>query len=177
MSPVDPSSAAPDERTPRVVQVVAVARDGVIGADGTIPWHLPEDFAHFKATTMGGVLLMGRATFDSIGRPLPGRTTVVLTRDPSWAREGVHVAHSPAEALDLARSLAEAREEPTDIFVVGGAQLYDALMADSDNLIVSRVPLTVTGDTYYPAIDPEHWELIGTDPREGFTIERWSRRD
>ncbi len=162
---------------PAVIQVVAVADNGVIGAAGSIPWHLPEDFAHFKATTMGGVLIMGRATFDSIGRPLPGRTTVVLTREVGWQRPGVEVAHSPVEALALARKIAATLGPPTDIFVVGGAQVYAELMAASDALVVSRVPLSPAGDTCYPPIDPDVWELTDIDPREGFTIERWRRRD
>ena len=85
-----------------VTLIAAVARNGVIGAAGGIPWHLPEDFAHFKATTLGHTLVMGRATYESIGRPLPGRTTIVVTRDPAWTAEGVLVAHSLEEALALA---------------------------------------------------------------------------
>ena len=85
-----------------VTLIAAVARNGVIGTGGRIPWHLPEDFAHFKATTLGHTLVMGRATYESIGRPLPGRTTIVVTRDPAWSADGVLVAHSVEEALELA---------------------------------------------------------------------------
>ena len=102
-----------------VVMVAAVADNGVIGADGDIPWRIPEDFAHFKRTTLGHTLVMGRATFDSIGRPLPGRTTIVLTRDPQWTADGVLVASSLAAALTLAEDL------PGDVMVVGGARVYD----------------------------------------------------
>ena len=99
-----------------VTLIAAVARNGVIGAGGDIPWHLPEDFAHFKATTLGHTLVMGRATYDSIGRPLPGRTTIVLTRDPDWQAEGVLVADSLEDALALAEG---------DVFVAGGAAVYE----------------------------------------------------
>src|SRR5262245_6925088 len=96
----DPTFASHPRR--RVTLVAAYADNRVIGDHGSIPWHLPEDFAHFKATTMGGVLVMGRATYDSIGRPLPGRTTIVVTRNPDWSAEGVLVAHSLGDALALA---------------------------------------------------------------------------
>ncbi len=85
----------------RVVLVAAYADNRAIGNAGGIPWHIPEDFAHFKATTLGHTLVMGRATYDSIGRPLPGRTTIVITRDPDWSATGVLTAHSFAEALDV----------------------------------------------------------------------------
>jgi len=97
----------------RVVLVAAVADNGVIGSDGGIPWRHPEDFAHFKAQTLGHTLVMGRATYDSIGRPLPGRATVVVTRDRGWQADGVLVAHSFDEALDLAAGL------PGDVMVAG----------------------------------------------------------
>ncbi len=103
--------------------VAAVADNGVIGVDGGIPWRIAEDFAHFKATTMGHTLVMGRATYDSIGRPLPGRTTVVLTRDPSWSADGVLVAASFEAALDLADGL------PGEVMVVGGAAVYAEALA------------------------------------------------
>ena len=97
----------------RVVLVAAVADNGVIGVDGDIPWRIPEDFAHFKATTMGHTLVMGRATYESIGRPLPGRTTVVLTRDHDWSAEGVLVASSLEAAVDLADELPELWLDPS----------------------------------------------------------------
>src|SRR3954452_10390798 len=106
-----PSGAAPalyrpDRRSslsrPRLTLVAAYADNRVIGDRGRIPWRIPEDFAHFKATTMGGVLVMGRATYDSIGRPLPGRTTIVVTRNHDWSADGVLVSHSLADALELA---------------------------------------------------------------------------
>ncbi|MDO9496900.1 MAG: dihydrofolate reductase [Nocardioides sp.] len=135
----------------RVVMVAAVADNGVIGVDGDIPWRIPDDFAHFKRTTLGQVLVMGRATYESIGRPLPGRTTIVLTRDASWSADGVHVAHSLAAALALAEDL------PGDVMVVGGALVYDEAMHVADEQVLTEVHLTPEGDTFYPDFDRADW--------------------
>jgi dihydrofolate reductase len=124
----------PSERR-RLTLVAAYAANRVIGDHGRIPWHLPEDFAHFKATTMGGVLVMGRATYDSIGRPLPGRTTIVLTRDPGWSAEGVLVGHSLEEALALAA------EEQGETFVVGGTQVYEQALPLATHQVLTEVDL------------------------------------
>ena len=149
-----------------VTLIAAVARNGVIGADGGIPWHLPEDFAHFKATTLGHTLVMGRATYDSIGRPLPGRTTVVLTRDPDWAADGVRTAGSIPEALGLATG---------DVFVAGGAAVYELALPYADALLISEVDLEPEGDTFFPAIDRSEWGETGRERREGFDVVRWER--
>lgn len=135
----------------RVVLVAAVADNGVIGADGDIPWRIPEDFAHFKATTLGHVLLMGRATYESIGRPLPGRTTVVLTRDPSWSADGVLVAASLEAGLALADDL------PGEVMVVGGAAVYAEAMPLADEQVLTEVHLSPSGDTFYPDVERTAW--------------------
>jgi len=153
-----------------VVLIAAVARNGVIGADGAIPWHLPADFAHFKATTLGHTLVMGRATYDSIGRPLPGRTTIVLTRDPEWSADGVLVADSLPAALALARDL------PGDVFVAGGAQVYAAALPLADEQVVTEVHAEPEGDTFYPAVDRSAWREVTREPHEGFDVVRWERR-
>ena len=153
----------------RVVLVAAVARNGVIGADGGIPWHLPGDFAHFKATTLGHTLVMGRATYDSIGRPLPGRTTIVLTRDPSWSAEGVLVARSLPGALALASGLSG------DVFVVGGAQVYAAALPLADEQVISEVRAEPAGDTHYPDFDRREWREVSREPHDGFDVVRWVR--
>ena len=106
---------------PRVTLIAAVARNGVIGSGPDIPWHLPEDFAFFKRTTMGHPMVMGRLTFEAIGRVLPGRRTIVVTRDPGWTRKGVEVAHSLEEALALAGA-------GDEVFVCGGGQVYAEAM-------------------------------------------------
>lgn len=136
---------------PRVTLVAAVADNGVIGADGDIPWRIPADFAHFKALTLGHVLVMGRATYESIGRPLPGRTTVVLTRDPAWSADGVLVAPDLATALRLAADTDE------EVFVVGGASVYAEALAVADAQVLTEVHLSPAGDTRYPAFDDQDW--------------------
>ncbi|MFT3871488.1 MAG: dihydrofolate reductase [Nocardioides sp.] len=156
--------------TDRVVLIAAYARNGVIGRDGDIPWRIPEDFAHFKATTLGHTLLMGRATFDSIGRPLPGRTTVVLTRDPDWSADGVLVAHTFDEALALAR------EQPGDVMVAGGAQIYALAQPVATHQILTEVDLDVPdGDTFYPVWDPTEWHETAREEHGTFTW-RWLER-
>jgi dihydrofolate reductase len=141
----------------------------VIGDRGCIPWHLPEDFAHFKATTMGGVLVMGRATYDSIGRPLPGRTTIVVTRNPDWSAAGVLVAHSLDEALDLAA------EQPGESFVVGGTQLYEQAMPRATHQVLTEVDLAPAGDARYPEFALDEWVETRREPRDGFTWVWWER--
>ena len=146
----------------RLVLIAAVARNGVIGHRGGIPWHLPEDFAHFKATTLGHTLVMGRATYDSIGRPLPGRTTIVLTRDPDWRADGVLVAH------DLDSALARAEDLPGDVYVAGGSHVYAAALELAEEQILTEVDQAPEGDTFYPAFDREQWVEKRRESRDGF---------
>jgi dihydrofolate reductase len=113
--------------------------DGVIGRSGDLPWRLSSDLRRFKKLTMGGVLIMGRRTYDSIGRPLPGRTTIVITRDENWSAEGAQRAGSPAEALKLAGDRVT--------FVVGGAEIYRQLLPHCDAIFLTRVLADVVGDT------------------------------
>jgi dihydrofolate reductase len=143
-----------------VTLVAAVAANGVIGVDGELPWQLPADLAHFKRLTMGHPMIMGRATFDSIGRALPGRTTIVVTRDPGWSADGVETAASLPDALERAASLDD------DIFIVGGGQIYaQALESDLvDLLCITRVAAAPEGDTTFPAIDWERWVPVARIP-------------
>jgi dihydrofolate reductase len=150
-----------------VTLIAAVARNGVIGGDGGIPWRLPEEQALFKATTLGHTLVMGRATYDSIGRPLPGRTTIVLTRDPGWRAEGVLTAASLADALALAEG---------DVFVAGGAAVYEAALPLADEQLISEVDLEPAGDTFYPAYDPAEWPVASRDHHDGFDVVRRVRK-
>ena len=128
-----------------------MAANRVIGVNNTLPWHLPEDLAHFKATTMGGCLIMGRKTFDSIGRPLPGRRTIVITRNKNWAHVGCETAG------DIDAALVLAAQDLRPIFVVGGAQIYEQTMALAQRIIVTEVALDVAGDAVFPAIDLAVW--------------------
>lgn len=146
----------------RVVLVAAVAENGVIGRGADIPWHIPGEQAEFKRLTLGHVLLMGRTTYESIGRPLPGRETVVLTRDPDWRAEGVHVAHDVESALRVADSL------PGDVMVAGGAAVYAALLPFADEQVISEVHLHPDGDVRYPEVDPTQWVECCRDPGESY---------
>ena len=153
-----------------VVLVAAVAANGVIGDRGTIPWRIPGEQAHFKAVTLGHTLVMGRATYDSIGRPLPGRTTVVLTRDPGWRADGVLVAASLDDALRLADDL------PGDVMVAGGAQGYAEALPVADTQVLTRVDLSPEGDTRYPAYDPEDWDETSREQHGTHDVVRLARR-
>jgi len=148
--------------------VVAVAANGVIGRDNQMPWHLPDDLRHFKALTLGRTLLMGRRTFDSIGRPLPGRRTVVLTRQRDWARPGVEVIHT----LDEARTLLRAG----NVVLAGGGELYAELLDEIDTLELTEVHREVDGDARFPNVDPAIWRETGRDERDGFAWVSYRRR-
>jgi dihydrofolate reductase len=163
---------APLRAGQRLVLVAAVAENGVIGADGGIPWHLPEDFAHFKAVTLGHTLVMGRATYDSIGRPLPGRRTIVVTRDPAWsAAAGVLVAHSFDDALSLAADL------PGDVMVAGGAQVYALALPHATDQVLTEVHARPAGDTFYPAWDRGEWVETRREPGADADHVWWERKE
>ncbi len=152
----------------RVSLLVAVGRNGVIGSGNAMPWHLPEDFAFFKRTTMGHPMVMGRRTFDSIGRVLPGRRTIVISRQPDWAHPDVETAHSLVEALSLAGPADE-------VFVVGGGQVYEEAMPYAHRLLVTEVDLEPEGDVRFPPIDPDLWRESARVPRDGFTWVTYDR--
>lgn len=137
-----------------VTIVVAMGSDGVIGVGGDMPWHLPEDLAHFKRVTLGHPMIMGRKTYESIGRPLPGRTTIVVTRQTDWTTPGVQVASDFDEALALASALDD------EVFVVGGAQIYGEALRSGvvDRLVVTRIDAAPEGDTYFPPVDWSEWK-------------------
>jgi dihydrofolate reductase len=159
---------------PRLSLIVARARNGAIGRDNALPWHLPEDLQHFKATTLGHPILMGRRTFASIGRPLPGRRNIVLTRDPAWTHPGCEHAASLDEAVALCAGA-------PDAFVIGGAQVYAAALPKADRLIVTEVDLEVDGDTFFPPTDAAEWACTSRSPGVGrggqrYSIDTWERR-
>ncbi|HMM93764.1 dihydrofolate reductase [Phycicoccus sp.] len=153
----------------RVSLIAAVARNGVIGTGSAMPWHLPADFAFFKRTTMGHPLVMGRRTFDSIGRVLPGRRTIVITRRPDWTHAGVEVAHSLVEALALAGPADE-------VFVAGGGEVYAEAMPYAHRLLVTEVDREPEGDVHFPAIDPHAWHETGREPGDGCAWVTYERR-
>ena len=139
--------------------IVAVSRNGVIGIDNQLPWHLPEDLKYFKPVTMGKPLIMGRKTYDSIGRPLPGRTNIVVTRDPSWQAPGVEVAQSLEVALKLGQSACEAAGAD-EIMVIGGEQIYRMTLPAADRLYLTQVDAEVEGDAFFPEVDFSQWQQI-----------------
>lgn len=156
--------------------IVAVAENGVIGQDGRLPWVLPDDLRHFKRVTMGHTLIMGRKTFDSIGRALPGRHTIVLSRDPSFTAVDV------TSTRDLPTAIAAAASD--DVFVIGGASVYREALLVADRLYVTRVHATVEGDVHFPPVDRAVWHLAERieHPQDdqhahAFTIERYVRRN
>ena len=143
---------------PRLVGIAAVARNGVIGADGDIPWRIPADWRRFKQLTLGHTLVMGRKTYDSIGRPLPGRTTVVVTRDRRWRGDGVLAAPSLDEALALA-----AAREPDVVWVAGGGEVYAATWERLDRLEITTVDVAPEGSVLLPPIDERVWRETGRE--------------
>ncbi|VUD62194.1 Dihydrofolate reductase type 3 [Thalassocella blandensis] len=145
--------------------VVAVAENGVIGVDNGLPWKLSADLKYFKQVTMGHPMVMGRLTFDSIGRPLPGRKTVVVTRQQDWSCDGVDVAHDLTEALQKAQDLSD--EMGVDkIMLVGGAQLYKQALPLCQRLYLTRVEASIDGDAFFPALDLNQWEEVSNERYE-----------
>ncbi len=164
----DTSSAATGgARPPRVTIVVARARGGVIGADNGLPWQLPEDLRHFRATTMGHPIVMGRKTFESIGKPLPGRRTIVVSRDPRWSRRDCESATTLRDAIALAGHPGPDPSIATDeVFVVGGAQLYREAIALAQRAIVTEIDLDVAGDAHFPELDASQWRIESRSERQ-----------
>ena len=133
--------------------IVAVANNGVIGVNNTLPWHLPEDLKRFRALTMGHHIVMGRKTYESLGRLLPGRTTVIVTRNPSYRVDGAKVVHSLEEALAFCT-------QDHELFLIGGAQLYQDGLKHVQKLYITRVDIEVEGDAFLPEMDLSAWTLI-----------------
>jgi dihydrofolate reductase len=153
----------------RVVIVAAVGRNGVIGVDGRLPWKIPRDLARFKELTMGQALVMGRATFESIGRPLPGRDNIVLTRRPDWSHEGVDVAGSLADGLEIAASRGK------DVFVAGGAEVYRCALDVAERLELTEVDAEPDGDTWFPVVDWSQWREVTRQTHPGFDFVSYDR--
>ena len=149
-NPAQARSSCPSPPASRLSLVVAMARNRVIGANGSIPWHLPRELQMFKAITMGHHMVMGRNTWESIGRLLPGRTTVVVTRQPGYRIDGAIVAASFEAALAACAGDAE-------IFVIGGAQLYAAALPRADRIFLTEIDAEIAGDTYMPEFDLTQW--------------------
>jgi dihydrofolate reductase len=141
-----------------VTFVVAIAENGVIGREGGLPWRLSTDLKRFKAATMGKPVIMGRKTWDSIGKPLPGRRNIVVTRDRDYKAEGAEVAGSIEAALEMAEDGGAA-----EACVIGGGEIYRRLMPRADRLDVTHVVAEIEGDTYFPPIDSEEWQQVSSE--------------
>lgn len=139
----------------RIGIYVAVARNGVIGNEGEMPWRLSSDLKRFKAITMGKPVVMGRKTWESIGKPLPGRRNIVVTRNRDFRANGADVAASLPEALDMAQS-----QQAEEVAVIGGGEIYRQAMEMADTLHVTHVEAELEGDTHFPIIDPAVWQPL-----------------
>jgi len=166
-----------------IVLVAAVAANRVIGSDGDMPWHYPEDLKRFKRTTTGHPVIMGRKTFESIERrldgPLPDRTNIVLTSDPSKLAEYERVfpATSIEEALEEAR-VAIAGDDPDDgvVYVIGGGRVYEQFLPQADRLLLTEIHAEHDGDTRFPAVDEDVWQAAEREQRGEFDFVRYERR-
>ncbi len=145
--------------TPRIALIVAVAENGVIGRDGTMPWRLSSDLKYFRRLTMGKPVIMGRRTFQSIGRPLDGRDNIVITCDRGFAADGVTIVRSPDDALERAAAFAEARGAD-EIMVIGGGTIYAAIFDRADRLYLTEVHAAPDGDTKFPDFERHEWREI-----------------
>ena len=141
---------------PEIVAIVAVAKNGVIGAQGGLPWRISGDLKHFRALTMGKPLILGRRTFETLPGPLPGRELVVVTRDPGFSAPGAHVALDPSEALAIAREIAR-KSGAKEICIGGGAEIYGALLEATDRIELTEIDLDPVGDALLPPFDPARW--------------------
>lgn len=146
--------------------IVAFANNYVIGRGNKLPWHIPEDLQWFKRITMGKPIIMGRKTFESIGRPLPGRTNIVISNQAAFEKPGIKIAHSFDAAIDHAKNVAliNGNEEAV---VIGGAQIYAEALPLADRLYVTEIHADVSGDTFFPAMDWSAWKEIGRDDHPG----------
>lgn len=140
----------------RIALVVAVSQNGVIGAAGGLPWHLPSDLKHFKTVTMGKPMIMGRKTYETIGRPLPGRVSIVITRRPDWRADGVTTVATVEDALAEARQAAE-KLGVSEICVIGGGEIYRQMLDMADRIYLTEVHMRVEGDTVFPELDRDVW--------------------
>ncbi|MFQ2149489.1 type 3 dihydrofolate reductase [Aeromonas jandaei] len=162
----------------KISMIAAMAHDRVIGKDNQMPWHMPADLAHFKRVTLGKPVLMGRKTFESIGRPLPGRRNLVISRNPDYQADGIEVVGSVEAALALL-----ADNEVAEVMVIGGGHLYAELLPKADCLYLTRIELEVEGDTRFPAFADEQWQCVERETHQAdeknphpYRFETWLRK-
>jgi dihydrofolate reductase len=144
--------------------IVAVAANGVIGRDNRLPWHIPGDLKWFKANTLGKPVIMGRKTWDSIGRPLPGRPNIVVTRQADWAATGAHAAHSLDQAISLAGVL---MPDASEVMVIGGSALFAEALPRCTRLYLTEIARDYAGDTWFPPLDRQAWREVSRQTNAG----------
>jgi dihydrofolate reductase len=149
-------TSTPQGSKPRISIIVAMAKNRVIGADNKLPWHLSADLKRFKALTMGHHIIMGRKTFESIGRILPGRTSVVVTRNPEFNVEGVVIAHSLREALEKSAG-------DDEVFVIGGEQIFRAALPLASQIHATEIARDYVGNTHFPELDNGMWQEVNAE--------------
>ena len=142
--------------TPTLCLICAMARNRVIGRNGDLPWQLPADLRHFKSVTMGKPIIMGRKTFESIGRPLPGRKNIVVTRRTNFISDGVLISNNLTAAIALGKAIAS-EDNVDEIMVIGGGEIYAKALSDADRLYLTEVHADIDGDTFFPALDRGLW--------------------
>ncbi|MEH6459544.1 dihydrofolate reductase [Chitinimonas sp. JJ19] len=140
--------------------IAALAQNRTVGINNTLPWHLPDDLKYFKATTSGHPIIMGRKTYDSIGRPLPNRHNIVVTRDPIWRADGVTVVHSMEDAM-------KAAGEANEVFLIGGATLYALALPYADRLYLTEIEAEIEGDAFFPEWPRNKFTEISREPKQG----------
>ncbi|MCH4868103.1 dihydrofolate reductase [Pseudomonas sp. TMW22089] len=162
--------------------IAALGENRVIGVDNSMPWHLPADFKYFKATTLGKPIIMGRKTWDSLGRPLPGRLNLVVSRQTGLQLEGAEVFASLEAAVERAEEWAKEQGVGVgELMLIGGAQLYSQGLADADRLYLTRVGLSPEGDAWFPEFDQAQWKLVSNEPhppvddKPAFSFEVWEK--
>lgn len=161
--------------------IAAIAKNRVIGRDNQLPWHLPADLKHFKALTLGKPIIMGRKTWDSLGRPLPGRLNLVVTRQADLHLEGAEVFTTLEAALERAQAWALA-EKAEEVMLIGGAQLYQMGLSQADRLYLTRVLISPQGDAYFPEVNEADWHLSSAIEHAesvetpGYVFETWARK-
>jgi len=165
--------------TPTIALIAAVAANGIIGRDGEMPWHLPADLTHFKETTMGHPVIMGRRTYDSIatqiGGPLPGRTNIVLSRSEPELPDEVEVVESVDAAIGAAADVLDTETADT-VYVIGGATVYEQFLPRADRLVLTELDESYEGDTRFPEWDKPEWEQCSRDDRDGFAFVEYRRQ-
>jgi len=172
-----PDSHVQPGAQPELTLIVAMDENGVIGVDGGMPWHIPDDLRWFKAQTLDKPILMGRNTFESIGRPLPRRRNMVLTRDPTFAAAGCDTVNSLDAAIEAGRASGAA-----ELMVIGGAQVYALALSRASRLLVTRIEQSYAGDTHFPIVDWGDWEntweqpVDSTDGQPAYRFMTWQRR-